>query len=344
MHNYTEHLERILQHYTINMDRVELSRALQRLQSDLGAGFMNEAATQPIGSVVTRRLKDLAEGHDKLRITSGFSDLDKLAGLHAGELLVIGGRPGMGKTSLMVNLAVNLAQKKVAVLYMSLDLADWQIADRFMSNISKLSVDHFNQVPPPYTENAARLAVSELEVLPVHIASEGLFHIEVLTACIHKAVKERSVKVIFIDYLQLTGTIHRRYNRESELAGITRALKNLAKELKVCIVAASQLSRAVENRPGGSKRPQLSDLRESGTIEQDADKVLFLYRAEYYGLEVDENNEPTTNTMEVIVAKNKSGALGTFKLHIEPRFTGFTDDVEPRLIIPDHWMNEPDDS
>ena len=114
-------------------------------------------------------------------------------------------------------------------------------------------------------------------------------------------------------------------NREQEISQISRGLKSLAKELEIPIIALSQLSRQVENRPGGSKRPQLSDLRESGAIEQDADMVMFIYRPEYYGLEVDENNEPTRGRAEVIIAKNRHGALETVKLRFIGQYAKFAD-------------------
>jgi replicative DNA helicase len=114
-------------------------------------------------------------------------------------------------------------------------------------------------------------------------------------------------------------------NREQEISQISRGLKSLSKELEIPIIALSQLSRQVENRPGGSKRPQLSDLRESGAIEQDADMVMFIYRPEYYGLEVDENNEPTRGRAEIIIAKNRHGALETVKLRFIGQFAKFAD-------------------
>jgi replicative DNA helicase len=114
-------------------------------------------------------------------------------------------------------------------------------------------------------------------------------------------------------------------NREQEISQISRGLKSLSKELEVPIIALSQLSRQVENRPGGSKRPQLSDLRESGAIEQDADMVMFIYRPEYYGLEVDENNEPTKGRAEIIIAKNRHGSLETVKLRFIGQYAKFAD-------------------
>ncbi|MBK6953811.1 MAG: DnaB-like helicase C-terminal domain-containing protein [Crocinitomicaceae bacterium] len=132
------------------------------------------------------------------------------------------------------------------------------------------------------------------------------------------------MKIIVVDYLQLMGSHRNRYNRETEMSIISRALKNIARDLNVCVIAASQLSRSVETR-GGDKRPYLSDLRESGAIEQDADKVIFLYRGNYYGLIEDENGMPTDGIAELIVAKNRSGTLDNIRMSIDSEFTRFTD-------------------
>jgi len=140
---------------------------------------------------------------------------------------------------------------------------------------------------------------------------------------------QHDIQLIIVDYLQL---MHGKAadakgggNREQEIGSISRALKSVAKELNVPVIALSQLSRAVENRPGGSKRPMLSDLRESGSIEQDADMVLFLYRPEYYGLEVDEDNMPTTGIGEVIIAKHRNGETGKVRLKFVGKYVKFTD-------------------
>ncbi|MBL7933095.1 MAG: DnaB-like helicase C-terminal domain-containing protein, partial [Bacteroidia bacterium] len=147
-----------------------------------------------------------------------------------------------------------------------------------------------------------------------------------LRAKARRLKENQKIELIIIDYLQLmSGGPDGKGNREQEISQISRGLKSLAKELEIPIIALSQLSRQVENRPGGSKRPQLSDLRESGAIEQDADMVMFIYRPEYYGLEVDENNEPTRGRAEVIIAKNRHGALETVKLRFIGQYAKFAD-------------------
>ena len=138
--------------------------------------------------------------------------------------------------------------------------------------------------------------------------------------------EQQKIELIIIDYLQLmSGGPDGKGNREQEISQISRGLKSLAKELEIPIIALSQLSRQVENRPGGSKRPQLSDLRESGAIEQDADMVMFIYRPEYYGIEFDENNEPTKGRAEIIIAKNRHGSIVDVPLRFIGQYAKFAD-------------------
>ena len=170
--------------------------------------------------------------------------------------------------------------------------------------------------------------IKKLAVAPLYIDDTPALSIFELRAKARRLKENQKVELIIIDYLQLmSGSTDGKGmgNREQEISHISRGLKSLAKELEIPIIALSQLSRQAENRPGGSKRPQLSDLRESGAIEQDADMVMFIYRPEYYGLEVDENNEPTKGRAEVIIAKNRHGALETVKLRFIGQFAKFAD-------------------
>jgi replicative DNA helicase len=184
--------------------------------------------------------------------------------------------------------------------------------------------------------------VRTLSTLPIFIYDQFVTSISSVSDKCRQLVRENNAEVIFIDYLQLMGTFNRRNNRETEISIVMRELKNLAKELNIVLVVASQLSRQVENRPGGSKRPQLSDLRESGSIEQDSDKVLFIYRHEYYGIEFDENNESTRHVMELIMAKNNTGYCESIKLTVKKGFTGFADYKGPysELTISQNRLND----
>ena len=170
--------------------------------------------------------------------------------------------------------------------------------------------------------------IGRLEQAPLIIDDTPALNIFEFRAKCRRLKSQHDIQLIIIDYLQLMqGKADGKGggNREQEIGSISRALKSVAKELNVPVIALSQLSRAVENRPGGSKRPMLSDLRESGSIEQDADMVLFLYRPEYYGLEVDEDNNPTQGVGEVIIAKHRNGETGRVRLKFVGKYVKFTD-------------------
>lgn len=323
----TSQLNRIAERYKENENNIELKDDLLSILSILRE---NEASDEPpmkIGDMVKERLTQIQDPDmvEMQLIKTGFEDYDEeFGGLVKGEFVVIGARPGMGKTQFMVNLCTNIAAQNKPVAFISLELSRFLISNRFIGNISKVSSQkllkaEFNE-QEDFNIKAAGL---KLHNLPVFVYDQYLSSVFNIIERCRKLVQENKVEAIFIDYFQLISANNKKYNREAELAFISRELKKLAKELNVAIVASSQLSRNVENRPGGSKRPMLADLRESGAIEQDADKVIFLYRPEYYGIEVDENNEPTRYAMEVIMAKNKSGSLETIKLRCEKYFTGF---------------------
>jgi len=344
MANISTQLERIAGRYKENKNDVELKDDLLSILAGISEPDAQKVPMH-IGAMANERLMELKDQDliEKRLIKTGFEDYDEVfGGLVKGELVVIGSRPGMGKTQFIVNLCTNIAKEKKPVAYISLELSNFLVTNRFIGNLSKVSsqsllkgnlgdTDQFN----------VRTAVSTLTNLPIYIYDQYNSSVfSILERC-RKLVAEQKVEVIFIDYLQLVNANNKRYNRETELGFITRELKKLAKELSISIVVASQLSRQVENRPGGSKRPQLSDLRESGAIEQDADKVMFLYRPEYYGLEVDENNEPTRYVMEVLMAKNKTGNLEMIKLMCEKYYTGFKKYVNPYgLNISDERLDD----
>jgi replicative DNA helicase len=216
----------------------------------------------------------------------------------------------------------------------SLEQSPFSLANRFLSNISGISQYRLIKSELSDSETSAIIkAANILDKLPILIYDQYISSLYSVIEHSKILVQEHHAKVIVIDYIQLINNNHRRYNRETELSIISRELTRLAKTLNICLIVVSQLSRAVESRPGGSKRPQLSDLRESGAIEQDADKVLFIYRSAYYGLEVDENNEPTKDVVELIMAKNKTGPLDTVKIKVDENFTRFIDYNEAQSQI-----------
>lgn len=328
MLNINQQIQRLAERYKANENTTELKDDMLAILTqikDIEEG--NAMKPIPIGVLAKERLSYIVNTELLLKqiVKTGFEDYDnEITGLIKGELVIIGARPGMGKTQFVVNMCNNIALSGKSVAYISLELSNFLAANRFIGNLSKVSSQHLLKGDlNEQDESNVKAAVQKLDSLPVYIIDQYNSSIFSIIENCHNLVREQKVEAIFIDYFQLMSAPFKRYNREAELAFISRELKKLAKELNVAIIATSQLSRNVESRPGGSKRPMLSDLRESGAIEQDADKVIFLYRPEYYGIEVDENNEPTRNVMEVIVAKNKSGGLETIKLQCERYHTGY---------------------
>lgn len=264
-----------------------------------------------------------------LGVPSGFTAMDRITGgWQKSDLLILAARPGMGKTAFVVSMAKNAAvefNKPVAIF--SLEMSSLQLVKRLISSETEISQDKIlkgNLDNHEFVQLNER--IKKLAVAPLYIDDSPALSIFELRAKARRLVENHKVELIIIDYLQLmSGGPDGKGNREQEISQISRGLKSLAKELEIPIIALSQLSRQVENRPGGSKRPQLSDLRESGAIEQDADMVMFIYRPEYYGLEVDENNEPTRGRAEVIIAKNRHGALETVKLRFIGQYAKFAD-------------------
>ena len=347
MTNINHQIQRIAERYKTYENISELKEDIQHLLSELQALEGIESVNSvSIGKLVGERLKQYRNLNDiqKLFIETGFKEFDLVfGGFLPGELVIIGGRPGMGKSQFIVNLCANIARQGRPCAFINLEMSSFLLANRFISLFSKLPGDRLLK-GDVYPEDAKAIvdASIELEQLPIYTYDQYNNSVFNIADRCRKLVQEKKVEVIFIDYFQLILNYNRRHNREMELASVARELKKLAKELNVCVVVTSQLSRQVENRPGGSKRPQLIDLRESGAIEQDADKVIFLYRAEYYGIEFDENNESTRRVMEVIMAKNKTGCLDTVRLLSEPGFTGFRAYNGPysEIQISDNRLNE----
>lgn len=347
MQNINHQIQRIAERYKTYENNNELKEDILALLTQLKEGE-DKTIIEPltIGELVSHRLVQLQDVSqmEKLLVKTGFEDYDdEFGGLLKGEVVVVGARPGMGKTQFIVDMCIKVASEGRSCGFISLELSPYLLANRFIGNISKLSSQslikgNFNELETLDLNKAS----SKLNKLPIFVHDQYIISIfSILDRC-RQLVAEKNVEVIFIDYLQLIGNNSKRYNRETELANITRELKKLTKELNISLVITSQLSRQVENRPGGCKRPQLSDLRESGAIEQDADRVLFLYRQEYYGLEVDENNEPTKGVMEIIIAKNNTGNCGSFKLMAEKNFTGFKKYKGPysELTISQNRLND----
>jgi replicative DNA helicase len=263
-------------------------------------------------------------------VPSGFSSLDRLtSGWQKTELIILAARPGMGKTAFVVSSLRNAAVEfNMPVAIFSLEMSSVQLVNRLISAEAEIDSEKIrkgNLAPHEWAQIHHR--ISRLTNAPIFIDDTPALSILELRAKCRRLKAQHDIQMIVIDYLQLmsgdTGG-KANGNREQEIASISRSLKNLAKELDVPVIALSQLSRAVETR-GGEKRPQLSDLRESGSIEQDADMVLFLYRPEYYGITQDETGNSVAGIGEVIVAKNRGGSLDTVQLRFIGKYTKFSD-------------------
>lgn len=261
-------------------------------------------------------------------IKTGFVNLDKvIGGFSPGEFVVIGGRPAMGKTQLCVNLALNIALKQ-PVLYFTFDLSEYLLTSRFLSALSDIAVSRIIQHDLT-DEDKLKVETLAHDIYNLRIFLNDSCHNSVSgfkTHCIRQ-IQEKGVKIIFVDYLQMMSSNRYRNSRELEISYISRELKSIARDYDVCVIATSQLSRSPEKRSAAAK-PILSDLRDSGAIEQDADKVIFIYRPEYYAIDVDEEGNSAAGMTELIVAKNRNGSLGTAYLKRNRVFSSFTDFVE----------------
>jgi replicative DNA helicase len=263
-------------------------------------------------------------------VPSGFTALDRVtSGWQKSDLVIIAARPAMGKTAFVLSTLRNAAvdfNQPVAIF--SLEMSSIQLVNRLISAEAELESEKIKKgtlADHEWTQLVHK--TNKLSNAPIFIDDTPALSVFELRAKCRKLKAQHDIQLIIIDYLQLmSGDTGKggSGNREQEIASISRALKGIAKELNVPVIALSQLSRAVETR-GGDKRPMLSDLRESGSIEQDADMVMFLYRPEYYGITEDENGMPTTNMGEVIIAKHRNGSLDTVALKFIGKFTKFTD-------------------
>jgi len=263
-------------------------------------------------------------------VPSGFSALDRMtSGWQPSDLVIIAARPGMGKTAFIVTALRNAAVDwQIPVAIFSLEMSSVQLVNRMISSEAELESEKIRRGDlADYEWEQLLHKTNKLSDAPIFIDDTPALSILELRAKSRRLVSQHGVKLIIVDYLQLmTGDTSKNAggNREQEIASISRALKGIAKELNVAVIALSQLSRAVERR-GGDKKPQLSDLRESGSIEQDADMVMFLYRPEYYGITEDENGMPLNGIGELIIAKHRNGKTDTVNLKFIGKFTKFTD-------------------
>lgn len=269
-------------------------------------------------------------------VPSGFTKLDRLtSGWQKSDLVIIAARPSMGKTAFVLTMARNMAvmnNKSVAIF--SLEMSSLQLVNRLIVSETELPSDRIrNGRLRDYEWEQLDYKINSLLEAPIYIDDTPAISIFELRAKCRRLKRQYDIDIIIIDYLQLmTGTNDLKGNREQEVSNISRALKGIAKELDVPVIALSQLNRSVEIR-SGSKRPQLSDLRESGAIEQDADMVIFIHRPEKYGFLEDEEGNSLKGLAEIILAKHRNGPIGDIMLRFKDEFAKFVD-VEDDYLAP----------
>ena len=270
-------------------------------------------------------------------ISTGFTQLDKItAGWQPSDLVIIAGRPAMGKTSFALSLAKNIAiDSRVPVAFFSLEMNNVQLVNRLLSNVCSISGSKIlsGQLDPADWERFDN-NIRKMEGAPIYVDdTPGLSVFELRTKA-RRLVREHGIKVLMVDYLQLMNANGMRFSsRQEEVSTISRSLKGLAKELNIPVLALSQLNRTVEQRDGiEGKRPQLSDLRESGAIEQDADLVLFVHRPEYYRIFQDEKGNDLHGKAQIIIAKHRKGATDDVLLSFRGEYTRFANPDEDSFM------------
>lgn len=270
------------------------------------------------------RIEELHKNKGALRgLKTGFRDLDKkTAGFQKGDLVIIGARPAMGKTTFAQNLAYNIASiNKKGVLFFSMEMAANEIIDRMISDVS--GVDNWKMRTGNLSdEEFQRIgdALGEMDEIPIYIDDTSSMTIVELRNKARRAMHDHDIGIVIVDYLQLIqGSDRYKGNRVQEVTEISRGLKILARELEIPVIALAQLSRNVTGRD--DPRPVLSDLRESGSIEQDADLVMFLHRPDYY--KQNDDNYEETHITELLVAKHRHGAVGKIELYFHPELLRF---------------------
>ena len=262
-------------------------------------------------------------------VPSGFTNLDRItSGWQKSDLVIVASRPGMGKTSFALSMARNIAvDHKTAIGVFSLEMSSEQLVNRLIASEAELGASKLRQGNLADHEMVQlHEKIKHLSEAPIYIDDTPGLTIFELRAKARRLVKNHNVGIIIIDYLQLMHAGGNAGNREQEISTISRSLKGIAKELKIPVIALSQVNRGVENRTGvGSKRPMLSDLRESGAIEQDADIVTFIYRPEYYKIYEWDNGDDSRGQGEIIIAKHRNGSLSNVRLKFTGEFAKFSD-------------------
>lgn len=333
--------ETIKEAYDETVDVMDLlDKTEQKLMDVNDKNFRSDY--RELGDLVHSALDQIKAARESTESTSGiptgFLELDRMtAGMHPGTLIIVAARPAMGKTAFSLSMARNMAvQFGKPVAFFSMEMTGEELAMRLISGESRIESEKLKKGSEllPYEEQLLMERSQILNDAPIYIDdTPGLSIFELRAKC-RRLKQKYGIQMVFIDYLQLmnAGGDGKNGNREQEISTISRQLKAMSKELRIPVLAMSQLSRAVETR-GGSKKPILSDLRESGAIEQDADIVMFIYRPEYYG--IDQDDKGLTHGMaDIIIAKHRSGGTGEVRLKFEGKYVRFDN---PDLVQADQF-------
>lgn len=323
-----------------SIDVADLMQEAEGRLFELSQTSQNKDYTQinPVIDEAYEMLKKAAARSDGLSgLSSGFDRLDKMtSGWQDSDLVIIAARPAMGKTAFVISMIRKMAvDMKTPVAMFSLEMSNVQLVNRLIVNVTEITGDKIKSGRlAPYEWGQLDKKITLLHDAPIYVDDTPALSVYELRTKARRLVKEKGVRIIMIDYLQLMNASGMSFNsRQEEVSVISRSLKQLAKELNIPIIALSQLNRGVESREGvDGKRPQLSDLRESGAIEQDADMVCFIHRPEYYKIYEDEKGRDLRGMAEIIIAKHRNGAVGDVRLRFVSEYARFCDPEEDQIV------------
>lgn len=322
------------QFYKKSKDNTEdIADIIESTQAELEklSSIADTSEVKKLSDILPLAVKEMKTKESAITYQTGFKTYDEYTtGLTAPDLIIIAARPAMGKTALAVEMLTKMALNGTPVAIYSLEMSATQLAIRIISSVAEINNEHIKKKEFTY-EDLIKIdeCLNLLENIPLYIIDKPSLSINEFMSSSKKLKRKHDIKVIAVDYLQLM-TAGKSGNREQEVSTISRRLKVVAKNLNVPVIALSQLNRSVETR-GGDKRPQLSDLRESGSIEQDADMVIFIHRPEYYGIVEYEDGEITKGIAEIIFAKYRNGSTGSIKMRFVPSTTSFYDILEDKM-------------
>ena len=318
----------------------ELMQSAEGRLFELSQSSLKKEYTQinPVIKEAYDQLQRAAERDDGLSgLSSGFEQLDKMTnGWQNSDLIIIAARPAMGKTAFVISMIRKMAvDMRIPCAMFSLEMSNLQLVNRLIVNVCEITGDKIRSGQlAPYEWSQLDTRITQLYDAPVFVDDTPSLSVFELRTKARRLVREHGVKIIMIDYLQLMNASGMNHNsRQEEVSMISRSLKQLAKELQIPIIALSQLNRSVESRQGDDgKRPQLSDLRESGAIEQDADMVCFIHRPEYYKIYQDTNGRDMRGMAQIIIAKHRNGSVGDVTLQFRSEYARFADPSESQYI------------